>query len=302
MDIKILLEKLTSMSAAERKPTGPKFPGYWKGKDPAAKSRSRMVGSAQESVLPEIHRQANEGKIERRLRNQFEVYKQLSEQTKVANVSKEVLDKLMKDPRGLPMWDETPQSVMTSSGPLLTGSGDPVVTTSGKLRYVKPEPGPIYARWPDEVAAQNDKDSNVAKDNVSEPVATTYPVSTPKVTSSEIPVVGASIPDRKLPTPVDLPPIPAGTSVRNLEQDPRQDNTPIDYVSLIRQNPDKSKISRNEIIGMMAKLNDIKDPNKIRVGQVITLHRSDGTPYKYQIGKGDNLWNISRGILKGKAM
>jgi len=55
-DIKNLLEKMDAMSAAERNPTGPSWPGYWKGKDSAKKSRSRMVGDggAAESVEEEI--------------------------------------------------------------------------------------------------------------------------------------------------------------------------------------------------------------------------------------------------------
>jgi hypothetical protein len=66
-DIKKLLESIDSMSAAERKPTGPKWPGYWRGKDLAKKSRSRMVGDggAAESV---------EEDLEENLRQQFAEY------------------------------------------------------------------------------------------------------------------------------------------------------------------------------------------------------------------------------------
>lgn len=71
MTTKNLLEKLDSMSRAERRDTGPKFPGYWKGKDPASKAKSKMVGSAQESIIPEIHQQAKDGSIERRLKKNY---------------------------------------------------------------------------------------------------------------------------------------------------------------------------------------------------------------------------------------
>ena len=65
-DIKNLLEKMDQMAAAERKPTGPKWPGYWKGTDSANKSRSRMVGDgAAESV---------EEDVESVLRQQFMEY------------------------------------------------------------------------------------------------------------------------------------------------------------------------------------------------------------------------------------
>jgi len=66
-NIKVLLEKMDAMAAAERKPTGQTWPGYWRGKDSAKKSRSRMVGDggAAESV---------EEDIESILRQQFMEY------------------------------------------------------------------------------------------------------------------------------------------------------------------------------------------------------------------------------------
>jgi hypothetical protein len=66
-DIRKLLESMDAMAAAERKPTGPRWPGYLKGTDSAKKSRSRMVGDggAAESV---------EEDIESVLRKQFMEY------------------------------------------------------------------------------------------------------------------------------------------------------------------------------------------------------------------------------------
>lgn len=73
-DLHKLLEKIDSMAQAEKKPTGPKFPGYWKGKDAAKLSHSRMVGSAQESVIKELHHLAKETHIKRKLENEFKNY------------------------------------------------------------------------------------------------------------------------------------------------------------------------------------------------------------------------------------
>jgi hypothetical protein len=66
-DIRKLLESMDAMAAAERKPTGPRWPGYLKGTDSAKKSRSRMVGDggASESV---------EEDLEESLRQQFAEY------------------------------------------------------------------------------------------------------------------------------------------------------------------------------------------------------------------------------------
>ena len=66
-DLRDLLEKMDAMAAAERKPTGPKWPGYLKGTDSAKKIRSKMVGDggAAESV---------EEDVESILRQQFMEY------------------------------------------------------------------------------------------------------------------------------------------------------------------------------------------------------------------------------------
>lgn len=65
-ELRSLLEKMDAMNAAERKPTGPRWPGYLKGTDSAKKTRSRMVGDgAAESV---------EEDLEESLRKQFMEY------------------------------------------------------------------------------------------------------------------------------------------------------------------------------------------------------------------------------------
>jgi hypothetical protein len=66
-DIKNLLEKMDAMSAAERKPTGPRWPGYLKGTDSAKKIRSRMVGDGGSS-------ESVEEDVEAILRKQFMEY------------------------------------------------------------------------------------------------------------------------------------------------------------------------------------------------------------------------------------
>ena len=64
-DMKKLLEAIDSMSKAEKKSTGPKFPGYWKGTDPASKAKDKMVGSAQESIIKELDKTAKDTATER---------------------------------------------------------------------------------------------------------------------------------------------------------------------------------------------------------------------------------------------
>jgi len=78
MDIRKLLirfDSLTegSMARAKKKPTGPKFPGYLKGTDPASLTHSRMVGSSesQENVLKDLEQELVEGAVERKLKEEF---------------------------------------------------------------------------------------------------------------------------------------------------------------------------------------------------------------------------------------
>jgi LysM repeat protein len=74
---------MDSISKAEKKSTGPKFPGYWKGGDSADKSRSRMVGD--ESVIPQLAKQAKEKTLEWQIE---EAYQQFKEQEAVVEVER----------------------------------------------------------------------------------------------------------------------------------------------------------------------------------------------------------------------
>lgn len=81
-DIKKLLEAIDTMSSAEKKPTGPRWPGYLKGTDSAAKSRKRMVGdgAATESVeesenfLKELGQVINNNPVKRDLFQEWHEY------------------------------------------------------------------------------------------------------------------------------------------------------------------------------------------------------------------------------------
>ena len=75
-DIRRLLEKMDSMSSAEKKPTGPKFPGYWKGTDPASKAKTKMVGSAEESVIKDLHTTAKKKVAEWQLEEDWKQFKE----------------------------------------------------------------------------------------------------------------------------------------------------------------------------------------------------------------------------------
>ena len=71
-----LLEAMDSMSRAEKNPTGPKFPGYWKGTDPASAAKNKMVGGAEESVMPELAKTAKKKSTEWDLEQAYEQFKE----------------------------------------------------------------------------------------------------------------------------------------------------------------------------------------------------------------------------------
>ncbi len=82
-DIKNLLEKMDAMSSAERKPTGPKWPGYLKGTDSAKKTRGRMVGDGaaesveeSESFLKELTQVINSNPVKRDLFREWSEFKE----------------------------------------------------------------------------------------------------------------------------------------------------------------------------------------------------------------------------------
>jgi hypothetical protein len=92
-DIRKLLESMDAMSAAEQKSTGPKWPGYWRGKDSAKKSKSRMVGDGgtsesveeSENFIKELNTLINSNPVKRDLFQEWQEYKSISEAEKTVS-------------------------------------------------------------------------------------------------------------------------------------------------------------------------------------------------------------------------
>jgi len=78
-DIQKSLYIVESMSSATKNPTGPKFPGYWMGTDPASDAKHKMVGGSeeqQESVLGELDKTAKDTAIQRKLQEKYKEFKE----------------------------------------------------------------------------------------------------------------------------------------------------------------------------------------------------------------------------------
>ena len=226
------------MSTSKNKPTGPKFPGYWKGTDSAQKSKSRMVGSAQENIMAELHTYTKENAVERKLKKTYESF-----------INEETTNKL----------DE----------PI------PIIRTS----YIEPD--------------------------IEKPKATISPPTNTYTKSDQV----KQLVDLLYGDPNDPESVQALAAVRKkFGIEPSADTTgqpegfgpgrppgaiPVPYA----QDTDPTVLSpRQQAIKDIAATNKIADPNKIRIGQVLTL--PDGSTYT--VAKGDNLWNISKGRFKGQ--
>lgn len=295
-DIRKLLESIDSM-ATESKVLGPKFPGYWKGQDSAKKAKSRMVGSTEESILPEIAKQVAEGAIHRRLEEAWENFKSVNEETVTINgktYNRADIDRELNDPSGFPMrMPDEPQFVQTLSGPLVSGDGTPVRTGTdkpGKIVRIKPDSSGM-----DIALGTNNKPEKTVK----EPVAVASPVPPRGPITSVEKEIGSK----------------SDTDVSNFSepkpvQQRAEPGTPADLVELLkaRQAIEQAKdanykpvsLNRNFAISALAKMNNIRDPNQIKAGDTIKLIDANGQYYYYRIAPGDNLWNISRGKLRGQ--
>lgn len=123
-DIKKLLETMDQMSAAERKPTGPKFPGYWKGTDPASKAKDKMVGGAEESIIKDLHSTAKERVTEWQLQ---EKYARFKEQDSKAYTG---IDPIVRQRMGMPPATADEIKSYVNKNPPGIKAGDSYLTTN----------------------------------------------------------------------------------------------------------------------------------------------------------------------------
>ena len=259
---------------------GTKFPGYWKGRDSADKSRDRMVGD--ESIIPSLAKQAKEKTLEWQIE---ESYKQFKEQEYTG------IDPIVRQRMGMqPATQGQIQSYLDKNPPgIKTGDGTAVTSRSG---------APIQSGGQVDVAraamaASSDRAQNVAKPPTAAPAA----VSTPAAVPAPVPAAPAAAPTpaapaaapAAVPTPVN--PSTASTSTP-LPPAAAPAAAPVKPAATAAPVPYKGSAGSQEI----QKLNPaIKDVNKIRPGQ--TFKMPDGQP-DYIVKPGDTLDKIARGSNK----
>jgi len=268
-----LIESMDSISKAATKPTGPKFPGYWKGRDSADKSRDRMVGD--ESIIPSLAKQAKEKTLEWQIE---ESYKQFKEQEYTG------IDPIVRQRMGMqPATQGQIQSYLDKNPPGIK-TGDGAAVTSGSGAPIQSGGQVNVARAAD--AASPDRALSVAKPPTATPAAVPVAVTTPTPTPTPTPAAPAAAPAAVKPatasTGAPLPPAAAPLAAPAAAPVTPSTTAPMPY---------RGSAGSQEI----QKLNPaIKDVNKIRPGQ--TFKMPDGS--NYTVKPGDTLDKIARGSNK----
>jgi hypothetical protein len=314
-DIKKLLETMDRMSTAERKPSGPKFPGYWKGTDPASKAKDKMVGSAEESIIKDLHSAAKKKVTEWQLQEKYAKFK---EQDSKAYTG---IDPIVRQRMGMPpatgdeirsYVDKNPPAIKAGDGFLkgqhpndvwnepkprmdvLSGGQMDVVNAAIKAAGIKPVSSMDITDFPTirSTAASAAQTQQLAAPSSSVSTSTSSAATTPAAPAA----VDTSV----------APPAAAPVAAMAQPVAPR-DNTsaaasPAAPVAAMAQ-PVASAAVRAPYIGsssareIQAVNPSIRDVNKIQAGQRLKLPDSDED---YVVQKGDTLDKIGKMYRSGE--
>lgn len=310
-----LIESMDSISKAAKKPTGPKFPGYWKGEEPASKSRSRMVG--EESVIKELHNTTTsiEYKLQEALndfKQQFgavspevakmsgaEVNKQIGAMAQNAATASGVaapvaktpaytgIDPVVRQRMGMQSatqdeirnyLDKNPPGLQTSAGQAVTtGTGAPV-RSGGQVDV---------ARAADQ--ASPDRAAAVARP----PVQPTQPAPAAATSAPAQPAAVASQPAPAQPGPAISPSAAVPTNIP-----PAQNTAPAAQAQAAAPTKTPAPYRGNQGAREIQAANpSIKDVNKIQPGQRLKLPDSDKD---YVVQRGDTLDKIGKMFRSGE--
>jgi hypothetical protein len=250
---------------------GTKFPGYWKGRDSAAKSRDRMVGD--ESIIPSLAKQAKEKTLEWQIE---ESYKQFKEQEYTG------IDPIVRQRMGMQpatqsqiqsYLDKNPPGIKTGDGTAVTsGSGAPVqsggqVDVARAADAASPDRAQSVAKLP--AAPLNIRNRN---DGTLPPLPAAAPAAAPNpvkpATAATVTSLPAAAP-AAAPTTTAAPAKPMPTMPQKVAAGSWQD--------IWKNNP------------------NIKNPNLIYAGQEIKL--PNGT--SAIVDKGDTLSSIAQRYRQG---
>ena len=270
-----LLEAMDSMSRAETKPTGPKFPGYWKGTDPASAAKNKMVGGAeQESVIPELAKTAKKKSTEWELEEAFKQFKE----DDLPNT-----DDFIKNQKG--EWELNPEKYspeqMKTVDPYKNVVGPAEMDQITDVMYSDAVPGPSRS-----MGIIQNKELPPAVVTDKSQTTDTIPSATTDNTPAKTQVQVYNDPDAL-----------TGSTLRdkiNAATGNQSDNSPVKAPNPVLSSPTQTTPptkpgSWQEI----AKLNNITDPTKLRAGQKIALPNDGGY---YIVNPNDTLSGIAHSL------
>lgn len=294
-DIRKILEKIDSMASAKKNPTGPKFPGYWKGTDSAEKAKSKMVGGCEESFLKDLHSTAKKKVTEWSLEEAYQKFKEVDlgptspevAKMSTADVNKQIgdlaksspaytgIDPIVRQRMGMqPASQDEIRSYLDANPPVVrSGSGAPVTSRSGQA--VQSGGQVNVAKAADAVSP--DRENSVAREPVAAPVvAQPAPVNTAPTTNPD--VVVNPVPNRPNLSTTSTPaqPVKPAAVKPSIPTMPKK-VSPGSWQDIWKNNP------------------GLKNPNLIRPGQQIKL--PDGS--FATVDKGDTLSSIAKRYRQG---
>jgi len=273
-DIKKLLETMDRMSAAERKPTGPKFPGYWKGTDPASLAKDKMVGGAEESIIKDLHSTAKKKVTGWQLQEKYAKFK---EQDSNAYTG---IDPVVRQRMGMPPATQDEIRTYLDKNPPGIKAGDGYLTTNTGTSFDPNKPneprGVVSGGQADVIRAADIASPDRAQSVAREPIQTT---SVKPVTPTAI--AGGPITAQDNTSAAALPAAPVAAVAQ-----------PVAPATV--KTPYKGSSSAREI---QAANPSIRDVNKIQAGQRLKLPDSDED---YVVQRGDTLDKIGNMYKQGE--
>jgi hypothetical protein len=298
-DIKKLLETMNRMSVTEKKSTGPKFPGYWKGTDPAGKAKDKMVGSAEESIIKDLNKVSKEKVIEWKL---TEEYKRFKEQTQPYTG----IDPIVRQRLGMPpaSLDDVVDYTVNNPPYIRTGDGTPLKTNDGKpvlsggefdiLKDVNPTWAREFERPQKDISSTTQVSPAITR--TGEPaVSPTTSISTSPATAPSSSVsTSTSSTAPAAPAAVTTPVAPRNNTSAAALPTASAAVAPQPVVPAPVRAPYRGSSSAREIQAVNP---SIRDVNKIQAGQRLKLPDSDED---YVVQKGDTLDKIGKMYRSGE--
>ena len=313
-NIKKILEKIDQLSDSKQKSIGSKFPGYWKGTDPASKAKDKMVGSAEESIIKDLHSAAKKKVTEWQLQEKYAKFKEQDSKVYTG------IDPIVRQRMGMPpatgdeirsYVDKNPPAIKAGDGFLkgqhpndvwnepkprmdvLSGGQMDVVNAAIKAAGIKPVSSMDITDFP------TIRSTAASAAQTQQPAAPSSSVSTSTSSAATTPAAPAAVdtsvaPPAAAPAAVTTPVAPRNNTSAAALPTASAAVAAQPVVPAPVRAPYRGSSSAREIQAVNP---SIRDVNKIQAGQRLKLPDSDKD---YVVQKGDTLDKIGKMYRSGE--